>query len=155
MPTIRGHRKTERDFMIVFELECGQGHRFEGWFEGSEAFDRQTVEGMVACPYCESVDIRKVMSPVALRRSTPEQPPGPAPVIDYHKLAREMVHYMKENFEDVGGRFTSEALKMHYGVVEKKNIRGSATGEEEKTLRDEGVEFHKVMIPKIEEDKTN
>lgn len=140
--------------MIVFELECGQGHRFEGWFDGADAFESQLAEGMVACPYCEDTGIRKVMSPVAVRRSTPERAAG-APAIDYHRLAREVVEYMKENFEDVGGRFASEALKMHYGVVEKKNIRGSATFEEERTLKEEGVEFHKILIPKTEEDKTN
>jgi hypothetical protein len=141
--------------LIVFELECGGGHRFEGWFDGADAFETQLADGLVSCPYCEDLDIRKVMSPVAVRRSVPEPANGKPPAIDYHRLAREVVQYMKDNFEDVGCRFASEALKMHYGVVDKKNIRGSATSEEEKTLKEEGVEFHRIMVPKIEEDKTN
>lgn len=141
--------------MIVFELECGQGHRFEGWFDAADAFESQVQEGLVACPYCEDKDIRKVMSPVAVRKSLPAPADGGGVAVDYHRLAREMVRYMKDNFEDVGAGFASEALKMHYGVVEKRNIRGSATSEEEKTLKDEGVEFHKIAIPKMEEDKTN
>ncbi|HDR14771.1 MAG TPA: DUF1178 family protein [Desulfobacteraceae bacterium] len=141
--------------MIVFELECGRGHRFEGWFDGAEAFESQLSGGMLICPYCEDTDVRKVMSPVAVKKSMPETLPQKAQSIDYRRLASEMVQYMKDNFEDVGTDFTSEALKMHYGVTEKKNIRGSATDEEEKTLKQEGVEFHKIMVPKIEEDKTN
>jgi len=41
---------------------------------------------------------------------------------------------------------------MHYGVSEPRNIRGVATEEEEKMLKDEGVEFFKIpIIPKKEE----
>jgi hypothetical protein len=141
--------------MIVFELECGHGHRFEGWFEGGEAFESQLSGGMIVCPYCENTDIRKVMSPVAVRKSSPGTAPAKTPEIDYRRLAGEVFRYMKDNFEDVGTDFAAEALKMHYGVAERKNIRGSATAEEEKTLKEEGVEFHKIMIPKVEEDKTN
>jgi len=141
--------------MIVFELECGQGHRFEGWFDDAEAFELQLSGNMIVCPYCEDTGIRKVMSPVAVKKSAPETLPQKSQSIDYRRLASEMVQYMKDHFEDVGTDFTAEALKMHYGVTEKKNIRGSATAEEEKILKKEGVEFQKIMIPKIEEDKTN
>lgn len=141
--------------MIVFDLECGHGHRFEGWFDDAEAFELQLTGGMIVCPYCEDTDVRKVMSPVAVKKSAPATLPQGPQSIDYRKLASEMLKFMKDNFEDVGTDFTAEALKMHYGVTEKKNIRGSATAEEEKTLKEEGVEFHKIMIPKIEEDKTN
>jgi hypothetical protein len=44
----------------------------------------------------------------------------------------------------VGADFSKEALKMHYGVEKKRNIRGSATGEEEETLKDEGIKFFKI-----------
>jgi hypothetical protein len=141
--------------MIVFELECTHGHRFEGWFDGVEAFESQLSGGMIVCPYCEDTEVRKIMSPVAVKKSAPEPALQKGPGIDYHRLAGEMVKYMKDNFEDVGTDFAAEALKMHYGVTEKKNIRGSATFEEEKTLKKEGVEFHKIMVPKIEEDNTN
>jgi len=42
---------------------------------------------------------------------------------------------------------------MHYGVSEKKNIRGSATSEEEKTLKEEGIDFFKIPLPEKDEDK--
>jgi hypothetical protein len=27
--------------MIAYDLQCSNGHQFEGWFEDSHAFDRQ------------------------------------------------------------------------------------------------------------------
>jgi hypothetical protein len=38
-------------------------------------------------------------------------------------------------------------LKMHYGVAEQRNIRGTSSPEEEKTLKEEGIEFIKIPIP--------
>jgi len=47
----------------------------------------------------------------------------------------------------VGCKFTTEALKMHYGVSELKNIRGTSTEKEEKILKDEGINFFKIPMP--------
>jgi hypothetical protein len=55
----------------------------------------------------------------------------------------------------VGHDFTREALKMHYGVADRRNIRGSATPEEEKVLSEEKIEFFKIPLLKREEDKKN
>ena len=140
--------------MIVFDMECSQGHVFEGWFDSSEAFEEQNANGLVSCPYCEDANIRKVISPVAVRKSGNDIQPTPN-AVDYQRLAKEVVDYIKKNSEDVGAQFTAEALKIHYGVTEKRNIRGSATQDEEKTLQEEGVEFFKVPMPNTEEDKKN
>jgi len=48
----------------------------------------------------------------------------------------------------VGAKFAQEALKIHHGEIEKKNIRGTATIEEEVILKEEGVLFLKVPIVK-------
>jgi hypothetical protein len=61
-----------------------------------------------------------------------------------------IVEYISKSFENVGTEFAKEALKMHYGVTKKKNIRGSATEEEEKVLRQEKIEFFKLPMPKEE-----
>jgi hypothetical protein len=138
--------------MIVFDLECSNGHLFEGWFDSLESFEKQNSEALVSCPYCNSTNVKKVMSPVAVKKSDPveQTPSGP---IDYQRLAKEVVGYIQANFEDVGPRFSAEALKMHYGISEKKNIRGSATVEEEQTLKEEGIDFFKIALPKKDEDK--
>ena len=75
--------------------------------------------------------------------------------IDYRRLAGEIVDYIDKNFEDVGPDFAKESLKMHYGVAEKKNIKGLATDKEEKMLKDEGIQFFKLPITKIDDDKKN
>ena len=55
----------------------------------------------------------------------------------------EMVNYIQSEFEDMGPDFTKEALKIHYGASEARNIRGTATKDEEKILEEEGVPFVK------------
>jgi hypothetical protein len=140
--------------MIVFDLECSQGHVFEGWFDSLESFEEQNLKDLVNCPSCNDSQIKRVISPVAVKKSYSENRKVAEP-IDYKKLAKEVVHYIKNNFEDVGSNFAGEALKIHYGVSEKRNIRGSATSEEEKTLNEEGIEFVKFHLPKTDEDKKN
>ena len=140
--------------MIVFDLECPQGHIFEGWFESHESFEEQNMKDFIRCPYCDDSNIKKVMSPVAVKKSQAPSLTGQQ-AIDYQRLAKEVMEYVKNNSEDVGARFAAEALKIHYGVAEKRSIRGSATADEEKTLRDEGVDFVKVPFPISDDDKMN
>lgn len=123
--------------MIAFDLECSNGHRFEGWFNNLQSFEQQSSGKLVSCPVCSDTRVKRVLSPVAVKSSDP-------PSIDYHRLAKEVVDYIHRNFDDVGTHFAQEALKMHYGVAEKRNIRGSATGEEEKMLKEEKIEFFKI-----------
>jgi len=72
--------------MIVFDLECSNGHIFEGWFDSLESFEKQNSEELVSCPHCNDTHVRKVMSPVAVKRShsVDQAPSGP---IDYQRLA--------------------------------------------------------------------
>ena len=140
--------------MIAFDLECSRGHLFEGWFNSLQSFEEQNLEDLVRCPFCDVADVRKVLSPVAVRTSQPQEANHPA-VVNYQKLAKEVVEYIKHNSEDVGTRFATEALKIHYGAAEKRSIRGSATEEEEKTLKEEGVGFLKVPVPISDPEKSN
>lgn len=138
--------------MIAFDLECSGGHTFEGWFSDLASFEEQNAQGLITCPYCEDTQVRRVLSPVAIRSSSRPAGQGEAG-IDYRKLAREVVHYINHNFENVGADFAREALKMHYGVKEKRSIRGAATQEEEKTLKEEGIEFFKIPVVKKEKEE--
>jgi hypothetical protein len=142
--------------VIVFDLECSKGHGFEGWFNNTSSFEEQVHRNLVACPVCGDNRIKKILSPVttcASRCEIAEKPEPPS--IDYGKLAAEVLEYINKSFEDVGSEFAREALKMHYGVREKRNIRGSATTAEEKTLRQEKIEFFKIPVPAEEKDKKN
>lgn len=140
--------------MIVFDLECSQGHLFEGWFDGLEAFEDQKARGLVSCPYCEDTQVKKILSPVAVKKSSPAEE-VPQARIDYKRLAKEVIEYIQQNFEDVGSNFTSEALKIHYGVAERRNIKGAATKDEEKILKEEGIEYLKIPILETDPKKKN
>ncbi len=65
--------------MIHYQLQCRQGHGFDGWFRDSAAFDAQAARGLLACPTCADTAVtRAVMAPaVAKQRAAP--PPVPAP----------------------------------------------------------------------------
>ena len=60
------------------------------------------------------------------------------------KTLEKIVQFVEENFEDVGSDFAKEALKMHYGVSEHRNIRGVSSEQEEETLKQEGIPFFKI-----------
>jgi hypothetical protein len=141
--------------MIAFDLECSKGHMFEAWFNNAQSFEEQNTKKMINCPYCNDTNIRKVISPVAMKTSSQPDPKKDMESIDYRRLAKEIVDYIDKNFDDVGTDFAKEALKMHYDVSEKRNIKGSATSEEEKMLKEEGIEFFKVPVPKTDDDKKN
>jgi hypothetical protein len=133
--------------MIAFDLRCSNGHNFEGWFKDLESFNEQDSRDMIICPVCKSNKITRELSPVAIKSVRGEEEPQQNKP-DYRKLAMGVMEYIRNNFEDVGADFAKEALKIHYGVAEKRDIRGSATDEEEKTLKDEGIKFFKFPFAK-------
>lgn len=137
--------------MIAFDIQCSNGHIFEGWFNNSDSFEEQNIKNMINCPYCNDSEIKKVLSPVAMKSSARPEVLNEGEPIDYKKLAKAVVEYVDKNFENVGPDFMKEALKIHYGVTEKRNIRGSATKEDEDLLEKEGVEYFKIPVPKTED----
>jgi hypothetical protein len=141
--------------MIAFDLKCSKGHIFEGWFRNSQSFEEQNSKKLVNCPICSNTKIKRIISPVATRLVSRGEPGKEEITIDYSRLAKEVVDYVHKNFDDVGHDFTREALKMHYGVADRRNIRGSATPQDEKVLREEKIEFFKIPLLKREEDKKN
>lgn len=137
--------------MIALDLKCSREHYFEGWFAGLEAFDRQLRAGEIQCPVCEDNKISRLLSPVAIRRhgeSPPDSLPVAAPEVALSRKWQEIKSFIQKHFEEVGTDFAKEALKMHYGAAERRNIKGSSTSDEEEVLRKEGVEFFKLPVPK-------
>jgi hypothetical protein len=131
--------------MIAYDLKCDQGHLFEGWFEDAAAFEAQQTEGLVTCPVCDSAKVTRQLSTFAIKTR-----PGAStrhPKVDFEAIGRRIVNYVQKNFDNVGPDFATEALKIHYGASEPRNIRGVSTDKEEKMLRDEGVSFFKFPGP--------
>ena len=48
--------------MKVLDLQCRQGHSFEGWFGSQDDYDAQRAQGLVTCPVCSDSDIVKMLS---------------------------------------------------------------------------------------------
>jgi hypothetical protein len=138
--------------MIAYDLQCSNGHQFEGWFEDSSSFDRQRKDGLIACPVCEDTAILKVPSPFAIKGGSNPIPFTPENQKAMAALGKQIVDYVENNFDNVGADFAEEALKMHYGVSEPRNIRGVSTPREEETLKDQGINFFKFPVPAKAED---
>ncbi len=133
--------------MIAFDLCCDQDHTFEVWFKDGNAFEEQNKKGLVVCPVCGSRNVRKILSPVAVHKAS-RGGEGSDTQMVLNEFLNKIYQVIKQNTEDVGTDFAKEALKIHYGVTEPKGIRGVATESEEKLLKDEGVSFMKIPVPK-------
>ena len=48
--------------MKVLDLQCADGHSFEGWFGSQDDYDSQRARGLVSCPVCNDSDITKKLS---------------------------------------------------------------------------------------------
>ncbi len=134
--------------MIAYDLACGNGHTFEGWFEDSAAFKSQVKKGLVACPVCNDAQVQRLPSRFAIKTSqglTPRAADSPPAVLAQSR--RQVAEYVEKNFDNVGCEFAREALKIHYGAAEPRNIRGVSTQAEEQMLKQEGVEFIKIPVP--------
>jgi hypothetical protein len=56
--------------MIHYHLECDSAHAFDGWFKDGASFDRQADMGLITCPLCDSVKVRRALMTPALGRGT-------------------------------------------------------------------------------------
>jgi hypothetical protein len=135
--------------MIVFDLACAHGHPFEGWFDSADAYADQRARELVRCPVCDDAAIDKRLSArVSTRKAmapSPTKPPQTAAAADaVAGLPPQILAKLREivrNTENVGDRFAEEARKIHYDEVPPRAIRGQATPDEAKELRDEGIDF--------------
>jgi hypothetical protein len=132
--------------MIAYDLQCVNGHAFEGWFEDSEAYQDQKKKKLIACPACDTTQVSRIPSTFAIKSS-----PIPKKVSleeeNLKQVGKEIVDFVEKNFDNVGCDFAKEALKIHYGIEEPRNIRGVSTKEEEKMLKEEGIDFLKIPMP--------
>jgi hypothetical protein len=130
--------------MIAFDLLCSNGHLFECWFKDSASYEEQKSARVINCPICDDLEVERVYSPFMIKRSEDSKRAG----IDPHQISQLIEAYLDKHFEDVGAEFYKEALKIHYGEVKKRNIKGTTTTEEEVILKEEGVPFVKIPIVK-------
>jgi hypothetical protein len=135
--------------MIAYDIKCKDGHVFEGWFKDIESFEEQNEKKMISCPLCGSSNVERIPSTFAIGKKTEEIKNKKGPLPNMTALM-EFKKHIEKHFEDVGARFAEEALKIHNGEVEERNIRGTTTDEEEKELKEEGVPFVKIPIMRFD-----
>ena len=122
--------------MIVFDLLCASGHRFEGWF-GSAAASVERV------PSASRVNFgaAEPKSPPP-KPQQPQQTPemqGKDPFAIAQMLYSRMLDEMLTKSEDVGKEFPAEARKIYFQEAPARAIRGQATQEQHEELVEEGV----------------
>ena len=141
--------------MLIYDLICARGHRFEGWFSDLEDLEKQLTGKILLCPVCGDENISRRPSTFGLLRSArPEPESAPSPpeqpgAEQFQEMIRrwaELSNRLERDFDDVGPNFADEALKMHYGVADRRNIRGMSTEAQEETLKKEGVDFFKMPL---------
>ena len=145
--------------MIVFDLLCAAGHRFEGWFNSADDFASQKKRKLLSCPTCSTVSVERV--PSATRANLGAQPPKEAPAQpaktpemegkDPFAVAQILYSRMLDEIltksEDVGSKFPDEARKIFYSESPARAIRGQATREEHDALVDEGIPVARFPVP--------
>lgn len=147
--------------MIIYDLVCAGEHRFEGWFDGPADYERQREEGLLSCPVCGSAEVRKLPSAAFIGG----QAAGAEVRRDVQELARlqqrsgellrKLHAHVERHYEDVGTRFAQEAQRIHYGEAPQRNIRGVATAEEVRTLREHEIAALPLPPAPVDKDKLN
>jgi hypothetical protein len=146
--------------MIVFDLLCADGHRFEGWFSSAQDFESQQRRGLLGCPACGSAEVQRTPSatrfnvgaeapkpvPAAVPQKTPEME-GKDPFSVAQMLYSRMLDEILTKSEDVGAEFPSEARKIFYSQAPGRAIRGQATVEEHRDLLEEGIPVARLPVP--------
>ena len=164
--------------MIVYDLSCCNGHRFEGWFGSSEQFAEQRKDGQLCCPECGTIDVSKApMAPAvgrkgnstaaasADRQDAPVPAPQPGRAVSnapmppevakaLEKLADAQAKALKDS-KWVGKGFAAQSRAMHYGEQDQAPIHGEASVKEAQELAEEGVPVAPLPFPVAPPEKLN
>jgi hypothetical protein len=160
--------------MISYDLICGNGHGFEGWFANSNAYGEQQGKRLIQCPVCDDRHIHKALSPPNVGRkgnqlpavvattqavepvaadfstarhvisNAPHIPEALQPVIE--KLAEMQSTLLKESTW-VGPQFAEEVRAIHYGEADDRLIHGETSNEEAISLIEEGITIAPLPFP--------
>jgi hypothetical protein len=59
--------------MLVVDLCCEAGHRFEGWFGSGDDLASQQARGLLTCPVCNSAQVQRLPSAAHINRGVSRQ----------------------------------------------------------------------------------
>ena len=132
--------------MILFDLKCDKGHKFECWFASGANYEEQLKNNMIVCPYCNSTKVKKsLMAPNINTKSTSKNiKKNNKKKLTQNNLENQIKKfrkYIEKNTDNVGKNFAEEARKIYYGETKSRPIRGESTENEAKELAEEGIPF--------------
>ena len=142
--------------MIKYKLSCKSCEiSFDSWFASSKEYEKLKKKNLLNCHVCNSRKVEKsLMAPKLINK--PISKSFDNQNLKLKKISNKIKEYqkfIKNNFEFVGKNFAYEARSIHYNNKKNnKGIYGTATKEEIKELKEEGVKTE--IIPWFE-DKSN
>ena len=141
--------------MIKYKLICKECNlSFDSWFSSSREYERLKKKKFLNCHNCNSTKIEKtLMAPKLINNSSRDS--IELKNIKFRKINKKIRKYQKfieKNFDYVGKNFAYEARSIHYNnKKKKKGIFGTASKEEIKELKEEGIEAD--IIPWVDDKK--
>ena len=138
--------------MIKYKLICKDCNtKFDSWFASSNEYEKLKKRKFLTCNSCNSLKVEKtLMAPQLINSKNKSE--AKLNIAKYQKIKKTIKNYqkfIKDNFQYVGDNFVYEARSIHYNNKKKsKGIYGSASTQDLKELKDEGIEAQ--MIPWIE-----
>ena len=151
--------------MIQFSLRCSNDHRFESWFQSSEAYDKLERSGLITCTVCGVSTVSKaVMAPrvrparnavsAAEPAATPAAPESiQTPANPVEQAIAAIRRHIESTSDYVGLNFATAARAIHDGTAPERAIYGEARPDEARKLIEEGVPI--APLPFIPGRKTN
>ena len=139
--------------MIKYRLICKNCElSFDSWFASSKEFEKLKKKDYLTCHNCNSKKVEKtLMAPKLINSSYLKSSDVKGDKFKkVRKKIKEYQKFIKDNFDYVGDNFAYEARSIHYnGKKKSKGIYGSASKEDLKELKEEGIDAQ--MIPWIDE----
>ena len=134
--------------MIKYKLNCNECDiSFDSWFSSSKEYEKLKKKNFINCHICDSLNVEKsLMSPSVFRSKINTKIENQD---SRHKKIKKTIteyqKFIKKNFDYVGENFAYEARSMHYkDKIVSKGIYGTATKEDIKELKEEGIEAEKM-----------
>ena len=130
--------------MILYKLICKDCEiSFDSWFSSSREYEKLKKKKFLNCHICNSLNIEKtLMSPSIFRsKNNTKINNDDLKYGNIKKTITEYQNFIKKNFVYVGENFAYEARSIHYENKKvSKGIYGTATKEDLKELKEEGIE---------------
>ena len=139
--------------MIKYKLICKNCDlKFDSWFASSNEYERLKRKKLLNCHKCNSYEVEKtIMAPRLINsKSKIDKKIDLEKYNNVKKTIKDYQKFIKDNFKYVGDNFAYEARSIHYnGEKKSKGIYGTASKEDLKELKEEGIDAQ--MIPWIDE----